>query len=78
VRGSLRFSADQIEARNIRGVMLGAPLGVDVSTAGDGGVQINAAGEYSVAALRRQVSPSAVLDHLSGGVKWTGSVLRQG
>jgi hypothetical protein len=46
--------------------MLGAPLGVDVRTAGDGGVQINAAGEYSVAALRRQVSQSAVLDHLSG------------
>ena len=75
LRGSMRFSADQIEARNIRGVMLGAPLSVDVRTASDGGVQINAAGEYSVAALRRQMSHSAVLDHLSGAAKWTGSVL---
>ena len=75
IRGNLRFTADQIEARNIRGVMLGAPLSVDVRTASDGGVQINAAGEYSVAALRRQLPNSAVLDHLAGGAKWTGSVL---
>jgi uncharacterized protein YhdP len=75
VRGALRFSADHIEARGIRGQMLGAPLSVDIRTAGDGGVQINAAGEYSVAALRRQVAYSAVLDHLAGSAKWTGSVL---
>jgi len=74
VRGTLRFSADQIEARGIRGQMLGAPLSVDIRTASDGGVQINAAGEYSVAALRQQVPYSAVLDHLAGGSKWTGSV----
>ena len=75
IRGTMRFSADQIEARGIRGQMLGAPLSVDVRTTGDGGVQINAAGEYSVAALRQQVPYSAVLDHLAGSAKWAGSVL---
>ncbi|NJD35114.1 MAG: AsmA family protein [Betaproteobacteria bacterium] len=74
VRGALRFSADHIEAQNIRGLLLGAPLSVDVRTASDGGVQISAAGEYSVAALRQQVPYSAVLDHLTGSAKWTGSV----
>lgn len=74
VRGAMRFSADQIEARGIRGLLLGAPLSVDVKTASDGGVQINAAGEYSVAALRQQLPYSAVLDHLAGSAKWTGSV----
>ena len=74
IRGTMRFSADQIEARGIRGQLLGAPLSVDVRTASDGGVQINAAGEYSVAALRQQVPYSAVLDHLAGSTKWAGSV----
>jgi uncharacterized protein YhdP len=55
--------------------MLGAPLSVDIRTASDGGVQIDAAGEYSVAALRQQVAYSAVLDHLAGSAKWAGSVL---
>jgi uncharacterized protein (TIGR02099 family) len=75
IRGTLRFSADQLEARGIRGQMLGAPLSVDIRTASDGGVQIDAAGEYSVAALRQQVAYSAVLDHLAGSAKWAGSVL---
>jgi len=74
VRGTMRFSADHIEARGIRGQMLGAPLSVDVRTVSDGGVQINAAGEHSVAALRQQLPYTAVLDHLSGGTKWNGSV----
>ncbi|MBK7766277.1 MAG: TIGR02099 family protein [Sulfuritalea sp.] len=73
LRGALRFSADHLEARAIRGLLLGAPLNVDVKTASDGGVQINAAGEYSVVALRQLVPYSAVLDHLAGSTKWTGS-----
>lgn len=74
VRGVLHLTADQIEARGLRGLLLGNPLSVDVKTAGDGVVQINAAGDYSVAALRQQVPESAVLDHLAGSVKWTGGV----
>ena len=73
VRGALRFSADHLEARGIRGTLLGSPLSVDVRTAGDGNVQVNAAGEVSIATLRRQF-PQAVFDHLSGSTKWTGNV----
>jgi len=73
VRGILRFSADHLEARGIRGTLLGAPLTVDVRTAGDGNVQVNAAGEISIGALRSQF-PHPVLDHLAGSAKWTGSV----
>ena len=73
VRGALRFSADHLEARGIRGTLLGSPLSVDVRTAGDGNVQVNAAGEVSMATLRRQF-PHPVFDHLSGSTKWIGSV----
>ncbi len=73
VRGALHFSADNLEARSIRGTLLSSPLTVDVKTAGDGNVQISAAGESSIATLRRQF-PHPVFDHLSGSAKWTGSV----
>ena len=73
VRGALRFSADHLEARGIRGTLLGSPLTVDLKTAGDGSVQVNAAGDVSIAALRREF-PHPVFDHLAGGAKWTGNV----
>ena len=73
VRGALRFTADHLEARGIRGTLLGTPLNVDVKTTGDGSVQVNAAGDINVAALRRQFT-QPVFDHLSGSTKWTGSV----
>jgi uncharacterized protein (TIGR02099 family) len=73
VRGALRFSADHLEAKGIRGNLAGSPLTVDVKTAGDGNVQINAAGEVSVTALRRQF-PHPLLDHLAGSAKWSGNI----
>jgi uncharacterized protein (TIGR02099 family) len=73
VRGALNFSADHLDARGIRGTLLGSPLAVDVKTTGDGNVQVNATGEVSMVALRRQV-PHPVFDHLSGSAKWIGSV----
>jgi uncharacterized protein (TIGR02099 family) len=73
VRGSLRFSSDHLEARGIRGTLLESPLTVDVKTAGDGNVLVNAAGEMSIATLRRQF-PQPVFDHLAGGAKWAASV----
>ncbi len=73
VRGALHFSANHMEAQGIRGTLLGSPLTADVRTAGDGTVQVNAAGEINIAALRRQF-PHPVFDHLAGGAKWTGSV----
>ncbi len=73
VRGSLKFSADHLEARGIRGTLLDSPLSVDLRTTGDGNVQVNAAGEINVATLRRRF-PHPVFDDLAGGSKWTGSV----
>jgi uncharacterized protein (TIGR02099 family) len=73
VRGALQFSADHLEAKGIRGALLGSPLNVDVRTAGDGSVQVNATGEINMATLRRQF-PQPLFDHLSGGAKWAGSV----
>jgi uncharacterized protein (TIGR02099 family) len=73
VRGALRFSADHLEAKGIRGALLGSSLNVDVRTAGDGNVQVNASGEVSVAALRRQF-PQPLFDHLSGSAKWNGNI----
>ena len=73
VRGALRFTADHLEARGIRGTLLGSPLNVDLKSTGDGNVQINATGEVSIAELRRQF-PQPLFDHLSGSTKWAGSV----
>ncbi len=73
VRGTLRFTGDHLEARGIRGNLLAMPLSVDIRTAGDGNLQVNATGEASIAALRKQ-SNHPLLDHLAGGAKWTGAV----
>lgn len=73
VKGSLKFSSDHLEAKGIRGTLLGMPLGVDVATVGDGNVQVNANGELAIATLRRQFG-LPLLDHLSGSARWTGTV----
>ncbi|MCF8197634.1 MAG: TIGR02099 family protein [Sulfuritalea sp.] len=73
VRGSLKFSSDHLQASGIRGNLLEMPLSVDVKTEGDGSVQVDAAGEVSIATLRR-LFPHPVFDHLSGGSKWSSSV----
>ncbi len=72
VRGQLQFSADHLEARDIRGTLLGMPMAANITTS-DSGVQVSAAGEFTVAALRRQFS-HPMFDHLSGGAKWNGDI----
>jgi uncharacterized protein (TIGR02099 family) len=72
VRGALRFSGDHLEARGIRGNLLAMPLSVDIRT-GEGGVQVNASGEASVAGLQREL-PHPAFEHLTGTAKWTGTV----
>jgi len=73
VRGQLSFSSEQLEAKGLHGLLLGTPLVVDIKTLGAGNVQVQAAGEITVAGLRQQF-PSRLFDHLSGGLKWTGQV----
>ncbi len=73
VRGALNFSAEHLEAKGIRGTLLGSPLNVDVKTAEGGNVLVNAAGDVGIAALRKQY-PLPLFEHLSGSTKWTGTV----
>jgi len=73
VNGRLQFSGDALKADKVRATLFGAPLTVDVKTAGNGTVLVNAEGSLSVAGLRRQFD-HPLLDHLSGGSAWQGSV----
>jgi uncharacterized protein (TIGR02099 family) len=73
VRGALRFSEKQIEARDLRGTLLGMPWSASLKTAADRGVDVAASGEFTVAAVRRQLS-HPVLDNLSGSAKWAGTM----
>lgn len=73
VRGQLRFTADMLESKGLRANLLDGATQIDIRTAGDGNVQVNARGEVKAAALRAQ-SGSPLLDHLSGGARWSGTV----
>lgn len=73
VNGRLSFSGDALKADKVRATLLGTPLTVDVRTAGNGAVLVNADGNLSVAALRKQFS-LPLLDHLSCVSAWHGSV----
>lgn len=73
VRGQLQFSNDYLEARDMRGTLLGMPLSATIKTTAGGGVEVTTGGELSVAALRRQFA-HPVLDNLSGSARWNGTV----
>ncbi|TRZ67684.1 MAG: TIGR02099 family protein [Rhodocyclaceae bacterium] len=73
VNGRLHFSGDGVKADRVRAMLLGAPLSVDVRTVGKGTVLVNAEGTLSAAELRKQF-PHPLLDHLSGGTAWRGTV----
>ncbi len=73
MKGELGFTADHLEARGIRATLLETPLTVDVKTTGDGRVQVDATGEVGITTLRRQFA-HPLLDNLSGGFKWNGTV----
>jgi len=72
LNGELRFTANGIEANKVRANLLGAPLTVDVATAGDGMVSIRAAGAAGVRELRQQFD-HPVFEYLSGSTPWTGT-----
>ncbi|MBI3525672.1 MAG: TIGR02099 family protein [Betaproteobacteria bacterium] len=72
VNGHLQFSGDGLKADKVRAALFGSPLTVDVKTAGNGVVLVNADGKLNVAGLRKQYA-YPLLDHLSGGSSWHGS-----
>jgi len=73
VKGELHFTTDGLEAKGIRGTLLGTPLTADVKTAEGGLVSVNASGDMSIATLRRELG-HPVFDYLSGASKWSGTV----
>lgn len=72
INGELHFTEKGIEARKIRGAMLGAPLTVDILTE-EGRVALQASGTANVAALRQQYG-HPLLEHLSGSTPWSGVI----
>jgi uncharacterized protein (TIGR02099 family) len=72
INGELRFTEKGLEAKKIRGVVLGAPAFVDIGTE-DGHVALQASGSASVAALRQRYG-YPVFEHLAGSTPWSASV----
>jgi uncharacterized protein (TIGR02099 family) len=68
----LHFTERGLEGRKIRGMTMGAPVTVDVTTE-DGRVAVQAAGSANVAALRQHYG-SPVFDHLAGSAPWSGAI----
>ena len=73
VNGELRFSADRLEAQKVRATLFGAPMTLDVATAGEGLVTVKAAGSAAVRELRQQFA-HPLFEHLSGAAPWSGTV----
>ncbi len=75
-QGEVAFTADRLEAKNLRARFLGAPVAVDVRSGAGGIVRVAASGRLSVQALRRQpgFEDMRFLDHLSGEAPWRASV----
>ncbi|MBS3935387.1 MAG: TIGR02099 family protein, partial [Sulfuritalea sp.] len=72
-QGELNFTAERLQARNLRARFLDQPLTLEVGTLPGGAVRIAAAGNLEAHALRRFYGLRA-LDHLSGTTPWRGSL----
>jgi len=72
-KGEFNFTADRLQAKNLRAGFLGMPLTMDVASAAGGAVRVSAAGALSAQALRQEYGWRA-LDHLSGQSPWRASV----
>jgi len=72
-QGELSFTADRLQAKNLRARLLGVPLTLDVASVAGGAVRVTAAGTLSAQALRQEYGWPA-LDHLSGQTPWRASV----
>jgi uncharacterized protein (TIGR02099 family) len=72
-QGELSFTADRLQARNLRARFLDQPLTLEIGSQPGGTVRIDAAGSLETHALRRFYGLRA-LDHLSGEASWRGSL----
>lgn len=76
INGELQFAGDRLDARKVRAVMLGAPMGLDVATE-DGRVTIRAAGTAGMRELRQQFG-HRLFDHLAGSAPWNCTIRVKG
>ena len=74
VNGRLQFTGGSVSLKEARANLLGSPVAISAATRADGAVAIAAHGSLSIAALRKSTD-SRLLDHLSGGTAWRGSIL---
>jgi uncharacterized protein (TIGR02099 family) len=72
-QGEFSFTADRLQAKNLRARLLGSPVTADVTSSAGGVVRIDAAGKLPALALRREYGLRA-LEHLSGEAAWRGTV----
>ena len=73
VQGEFGFTADRLQAKNLRARLFGSPLTVDVASAPGGVVRVTAAGKLAAQALRQEYGLRA-FEHISGESAWRGSV----
>ena len=71
--GELRFTSDRLEAQKVRASLFGAPLTLDIATAGEGLVTVKAAGSAGVRELRQHFA-HPLLEQLSGSTPWSATV----
>jgi len=72
-QGEFNFTADRLQAKNLRALLFGAPLALEVASAPGGAVKIAAAGTLTAQALRQEYGLRA-FDHLSGETPWRANV----
>lgn len=71
VNGRLDFTGDGITVKEAKANMLGAPVLIKVATEADGRIEVDAAGQFSIAAMKK-LYPMPLFDQLSGSGRWKG------
>lgn len=71
VKGRLDFTGDGITVKDAHANMLGAPVLINVATEKDGRIEVNADGQFNLAALKK-LYPMPVFEQLSGSGRWKG------
>lgn len=77
IAGELRFTGDRLEARQVRGALLGAPMTLDLATE-NGGMVLRAAGTAAVRDVREHFGVAALAD-VTGSAPWNAQLkVREG
>ena len=72
-QGEFSFTADRMQAKNLRARFLDQPMALEIGTLPGGSVRISATGTLESNGLRRYYG-LRVLDHLAGETPWRGAL----